>query len=367
MKSLMSVGLVGPLPPPSGGMANQTQQLAKLLTKEGLTVDLIQTNRPYYPAFIGKVMVLRAAFRLLSYVIHLWQAARHVDVLHIMANSGWSWYLFAMPAVWIAKLRGIPSVVNYRGGEAEQFFQNSFARVKPTLMASTCVVVPSKFLQQVFSKRKVSTQIVANIIDIERFSAAKQVPQDSTAPHLLVARNLELIYDNATAIRAFKEILSNYPEATLTIAGTGPEEEALHQLVEQLSIKGRVSFTGRVDTQAMPALYQSAHIMLNPSRVDNMPNSVLESLASGVPVVSTNVGGIPFLVEHERTALLVPPEDYLAMAEAVQRLLTDRELRNTLIQTGIKFVQQFSWPVVREQWLQVYQQAINEYAKKNQS
>ena len=52
----------------------------------------------------------------------LWKTAGRVDVFHIMANSGWSWHLFAMPAVWIAKARNVPAVVNYRGGEAEQFF-----------------------------------------------------------------------------------------------------------------------------------------------------------------------------------------------------------------------------------------------------
>ena len=363
MSDSLRIGLVGPLPPPSGGMANQTQQLAKLLTKEGLAVELVQTNRPYRPAFIGKVVIVRAVFRLFSYVIHLWKAARKNDVFHIMANSGWSWYLFAMPAVWIAKLHRIPSVINYRGGEAEHFFEKSFTWIRPTLTASTCVIVPSKFLQQVFEKRGIQTQIVANIIDVERFSASAVSTQELLAPHLLVARNLELIYDNATAINTFKKILPSFPGATLTIAGTGPEENNLRRLVKDLSIENSVKFTGRVDTQAMPALYKSAHVMLNPSRVDNMPNSVLEALASGVPVVSTNVGGIPFLVEHEKTALLVPPANHQAMAEAVQRILVDNLLRNKLIQAGIDFVQQFSWPVVRKQWLQVYQQAIDEYAK----
>ncbi len=73
----------------------------------------------------------------------------------------------------------------------------------------------------------------------------------------------------------------------------------------------------------MAALYRSADVMLNPSLADNMPISVLEALASGVPVVTTNVGGVPYLVEHEKTALLVPPQNPEAMAEAVLLLLND--------------------------------------------
>ena len=358
MSNPLRIGLIGPLPPPSGGMANQTQQLANLLTQEGLVVRLVQTNSPYWPKWIGNIIIVRAFFRLLSYVVQLWRSAGQVDVFHIMANSGWSWHLYATPAVWIAKLRKVPAIINYRGGEAEQFFTKAFRWVKPTLNVSAGVVVPSRFLQQVFNKRDIASKIVPNIIDIRRFYNDQKITPDIAAPHLLVARNLELIYDNATAIRAFKQVLNEFPDATLTIAGTGPEETNLRALVNDLAINDHVTFSGRVDTQQMPALYQSAHIMLNPSRVDNMPNSVLEALASSVPVVSTNVGGIPFLVEHENTALLVPAEDHQAMAAAVIRLLQDHQLKNNLIKNGVTFVQQFSWPAVRDQWLDTYQQAI---------
>jgi|TARA_B110000238_G_C16111707_1_gene432994 glycosyltransferase involved in cell wall biosynthesis len=143
MASILHIGLVGPLPPPSGGMANQTLQLAKLLKQENIQVEVIQTNAAYEPEWIGKIPVLRALFRLVIYIINLWKAATKVDVFHIMANSGWSWHLFKVPAVWIAKLRGVPTIINYRGGEAEKFFSQSFKYVKPTLNASSCVVVPS--------------------------------------------------------------------------------------------------------------------------------------------------------------------------------------------------------------------------------
>ncbi len=339
-------------------MANQTLQLSKLLADEGLTVELVQTNAPYRPAWIGNITIVRAVFRLLFYVIRLWQTAGRVDVFHIMANSGWSWHLFTVPAVWIAKIRSTPTVINYRGGEAKSFFEQSFRWVKPTLKAAASVIVPSRFLQQVFNQHQVDTDIVANIIDIERFAPSTASPAND-APHLLVARNLELIYDNATAIRAFKQVLQEFPDATLTVAGTGPEQSSLQALVKDLAIEDHVRFTGRVDTQKMPALYQAAQVMLNPSRVDNMPNSILEALASGVPVVSTNVGGIPFLVEHEKTALLVPAENHQAMAAEVIRVLQDRQLSNQLSRAGLEFVQQFSWPVVRDQWLAVYQQALH--------
>ena len=103
-------------------MANQTRQLARLLEAEGCSVTVVRTNAPYRPAWIGRVRGVRALFRLVPYIISLWRAMRgQSDLAHVMANSGWAWHLFAAPAIRIAALRGVPVVVNYRGGEAAPF------------------------------------------------------------------------------------------------------------------------------------------------------------------------------------------------------------------------------------------------------
>ena len=362
MNTNLRVGLVGPLPPPSGGMANQTLQLCDLLKNEGLSVELVQTNSPYKPAWIAKVPVLRAIFRLCAYVIQLWMLTAKSDVIHIMANSGWSWHLFAAPAVWIAKVRHVPVIVNYRGGKAEKFLRKSLVTVKPTLNASAKIIVPSKFLNSVFSQFKIETSIIANIIDISRFKKNPDDQHNLAQPHILVARNLEKIYDNRMAVQAFKEILKRYPDAMLTIAGTGPEKDDLTSLVAELGISNKVTFTGRIDRKDMPDLYRSADVMLNPSQVDNMPNSILEALASCVPVVSTNVGGIPYMVEHDKHVLLVDSKDYQAMAEEVCRVLADDTLRDRLTSAGLQLVETCSWPAVREQWLNTYQELVSNAA-----
>ena len=117
----LSIALVGPLPPPPGGMANQTRQLARLLQDSGTTVEVVRSNAPYRPAWVERLRGVRAVFRLAPFLGSLWRAGGRVDVFHVMANSGWAWHLFAAPAVWIARWRGRPVVVNYRGGEAEAF------------------------------------------------------------------------------------------------------------------------------------------------------------------------------------------------------------------------------------------------------
>jgi len=114
-------------------MANQTLQLSRFLEAEGCKVSVIQVNRPYQPAFVSKLKGVRALFRLLPFLLNLWKVCGQADMMHIMANSGWSWHLFAAPAIWIAHARGVPVMVNYRGGEAASFFEKAFRWVKPSL------------------------------------------------------------------------------------------------------------------------------------------------------------------------------------------------------------------------------------------
>lgn len=357
----LRLGLVGPLPPPFGGMANQTRQLAELLTTQGVSVSMVQVNAPYRPNWIGQIPFLRAVFRLLPYTLSLWRLAGCSDLIHVMANSGWSWHLFAAPAIWIAHWRKIPVVVNYRGGEAGAFLERSADQIRSSLSRASVLAVPSGFLQEVFGRFGIPAGVVPNIVNLECFQ--NPTPHRDTRRHLLVARNLEPIYDNETAIRAFALVHARYPDATLTIAGSGPEAGKLQALTEQLSLSSAVTFTGRLEPQAMADRYRAADIAINPSLVDNMPNSVLEALASGVPVVSTNVGGVPFVVSDDETALLVPARSPETMASAIIRLIEEPGLCSRLIDNGLTEVQRYTWKAVWPLWEKVYQSALLQKTK----
>lgn len=347
------LGLVGPLPPPNGGMAMQTLQLARLLRDEGLVVELVQTNAPYWPAFAGRITGLRALFRLVPYLWRVWRVAGRVNVIHLMANSGWSWQLFAAPVIWIGWLRSKPVIVNYRGGEAREYLGASARWVKPSLARATQLVVPSGFLREVFSEFGVSASVIPNIIDLKTFHPAPEPPGDAVFT-LVITRNLEPIYGLDTAIRALALAREAIPSIQLRIAGSGPQGEELQRLVEGLGLGSAVVFLGRLERHQIVELYHGAHAMLNPSRVDNMPNSVLEALACGLPVISTNVGGVPYIVEDGQTALLVPRDDAQALAQAVVTLYRDSALRRRLREQGCRAVAQYAWEEVRPQWLALY-------------
>ena len=349
------IGLVGPLPPSSGGITNQTRQLAYLLRQEGVEVEIVQVNAPYRPQWIRSVRGIRALFRLIPYMMQLWRTAGRVQIFHVMANSGWAWHFFAAPAIWIGKLRRVPMVVNYRGGNAEEFFARSFFWIKPTMRLVDRLIVPSGFLQQIFARFGLTAEVVPNVIDLERFArdSAKRTTY-TNAPHIIVTRNLEPIYDIGTALRSLAIVKNTWPDVRMTIAGSGPEANALVALTQELGLTNNVTFTGRLDNEHIALVYQQADVFVNPSLVDNMPISILEALASSVPVVTTDVGGIPFLVEHDRTAMLVPPCDASAMALALLDLLSNRLKADRLANAGRDYVQRYTWRNVRERLLDIY-------------
>ena len=352
----LHVSIVGPLAPPAGGMAGQTRQLCDLLSREGVTAEIVRTNPPYQPRFVETLRGIRALFRVIPYLARLWIAAGRSSVFHVMANSGWAWHVFAAPAIWIAKLRGVRVIVNYRGGAAESFLARSAGIVRPTLRMADDVVVPSEFLRGVFARFGIAATVVPNIVDVEHFApapagAAKRLPD---APHVVIARNLEPIYDIATAIKAFAVLRAARPAARLSIAGSGPERAMLGRLVDQLGLADAVTFCGTLTRDSMADLYRNATLLLNSSVVDNTPNALLEAMACGIPIVITNAGGIPYLVQDRTTALLVEPRQPEALAKAMTQVLDDPALARRLVDNGLELARRCAWVNVFPLWMRKY-------------
>ncbi len=350
----LKVGIVGPASPPAGGMAAQTEQLCRLLGQEGVYVEFLQTNSDYRPQWIEKVAGIRAVFRLIGYCFSVANFVRRVNVIHLMSNSGWSWQLFSAPVIWLAYLSNTPVIVNYRGGEAKTYLSDSVRWVRPTLRRATTLVVPSQFLQQIFSEFGFKAIVVPNIIDSARFYPSTEDKTDGDQTQLIVVRNLEEIYDVELAIRAYEKLRQSCPNCRLTIAGSGPMEGTLRKLVSELKLEQKITFAGRLNRDQVASLYRSADVMVNSSKVDNMPNSLLEAMACGIPIVSTSAGGIPWMVEHNKTALLVPVGNVEALASALRNMVCDADLRERLSSAGIADAKQYHWESIKPQWIHLY-------------
>jgi glycosyltransferase involved in cell wall biosynthesis len=246
-------------------------------------------------------------------------------------------------------------VLNYRSGEAEDHLRRSRAAVPAMRRLADAIVVPSGYLVDVFAQFGLRARSVFNFVELERILYRRRdALAGADAPHFFSNRNLEPMYNVACTLRAFARVQAEVPGARLTVAGDGAERARLEALAVSLGLR-HVEFVGRVRPEAMPALYDAADVYLNSPDIDNMPNSVIEAYAAGLPVVTTDAGGIPYIVRDGETGLMVKRGDDAALAAAALRLLREPGLATRLADAARReCLEKYSWSAVSHAWADVY-------------
>ena len=337
--------LIAPVPPPYGGMALQARLLQKLLTEDAARVELLGHKQAFVRFRVcERIPGVRAALRMGLFCGRFWKHARNADVVHILSASWLHFFLVVCPAILLARLRRKRVVLNYRAGNADGFLQYWGWLARLFFRMADVVIAPSGFLAEVIERRtQVPVSIVPNIANTSIF---KYRERTSFQPKILVTRHLEIPYDVESVIRAFREIQGSYPEASLWIAGTGSQETRLRELVAEWNLTN-VRFLGHVDHARLPAVYDQCDVLLNASRIDNFPASLIEASVAGLVVVSTKAGGIPFVYEDGKNALLVEIGDWGQLGRAVTRVLGDQELARKMVSEGRAVCRQYEWRNVR--------------------
>jgi glycosyltransferase involved in cell wall biosynthesis len=282
-------------------------------------------------------------------LLALWRATGRSHIVHIFSSSHSSFVVATLPAWGVARLLRRRTVVHYHTGRARDHLERS-ALARFVLRRSDAVVVPSRYLADVFADFRVPTTIVPNAVDARelRYRERRVI-----RPYLVCTRNLQPRYAVDVVVRAFAAVKQEVPSARLFLVGTGPEAPALRALVHALRVSD-VEFCGAVPRDRIGDVLNDADIFVNASRVDSMPVSILEAFAAGLPVVSTATGGIPQLVEHERTGLLSPIGDAAALARNILHVVGEQALGRRLAHNAHEESARYHWPAVRSEWLRVY-------------
>jgi len=194
-------------------------------------------------------------------------------------------------------------------------------------------------------------QLLPNAIELSSYPFRAR---RSVQPALVWLRAFHEIYNPMLAVKVLRQL----PEAKLSMIG--PDKGGgTRQLVEE-AIRGRqVELTGKVAKADVPSWLNRGDIFLNTSEIDNAPVSVLEAMACGLCVVSTNVGGLPYLLRDGEDALLVPPRDPAAMTAAVRRLLREPALAEKLSRNGRAKAEAHDWGKVLPEWEALFTSLAN--------
>lgn len=291
----MKVLLISNYKKGTGGISGQVELLQKNLRKEGISTDIFNTKGsiPY------RIFCKR----------HLSQIASGYDILHIHCCSKIGFFP-AIVGVPIGKKLNKRVILTYHGGGAENFFKQHKRLVKHYLLKTDTNIVLSGFLGEVFAKYQIPHTIIPNVIELDatRFRFREQIK-----PNFISIRTLSPLYNIECILRAFKKVRSQIPDAKLTIVGDGPSKESLERMVSEENIQD-VRFIGRVDNQEIYNYLDKADIMLSAPKIDNMPVSILEAFNAGLLVISSNVGGLPYMIEDGVNGLLFSSDNDIELA-----------------------------------------------------
>jgi glycosyltransferase involved in cell wall biosynthesis len=335
LKARPRVLFIGTFPPADAGSRTPAEALAGKLRETGFETHLTSKRR----SRIGRVVDM----------LHTtWTARAAYDVAHLDVYSGAA-FRWADLISRVLRAIGKPSVLTLHGGNLPHFARRHPRRVARLLARADAVIAPSRYLAAAVHRTRGDVRIIPNAVAIESY---RYTARDNPRALLIWLRTFHRIYDPGLAVRVLARVASYVDDAHLTMVG--PDKDgtlaAVRAEAERLGVLDRVIFTGGVPKTAVADWLARADIFLNTSTVDNAPVSVLEAMAAGLPVVSTAVGGIPYVLEHENHALLVPPGDAEAMAQAVRRLLVEPGLAGRLSRNARAKAETFAWEAVLPRW-----------------
>lgn len=288
-------------------------------------------------------------FRLLEMI---WATAtiKKCDYLLLDTYSSKAFW-FAFICSQIARVRKIKYIPILHGGNLPNRLKKKPFLTQLIFKNAYINVAPSNYLKSEFEKKNFTNIIfIPNSIELEKYTFKKR---EKLQPKLLWVRAFATIYNPEMAIYVLAKIVKKYPSASLTMIG--PDKDGSMQTTKELAkkLQVEVTFTGQLSKKEWHNLAQKHDIFINTTHFDNTPVSLLEIMALGLPIISTNVGGIPFLINHKKTGYLVEDNAVLQMEESVKKLVEDTALAQYLITNAKEEVEQWNWKVVKKEWIKL--------------
>ncbi len=323
--------------PGKGGISGQVDYLMRFLPD----------GKEYYADIFS---TYGSVFQRILFFFSLFFRVRKYDIVHIHGCSGYG-FLPIVYGMVAGKLWRRKVIVTYHGGGAEAFFARHPHWVRFWLMKADERVVLSGFLRAVFDKYGIPSCIIPNVVELKDdvFVERKEI-----LPKFISMRHLRDLYNIPCILRAFERVQKQVPEAELVLLGDGDKKKELESYVVEHGLKS-VRFIGHVPNEKIGDYLQKSDVMLSSPREDNMPVSLLEAFSAGLLVITSNVGGVPYMVEHGRTGLLFESDNDSDMADQMLWALSHQSESLQIIKNAKEEVKQYSWEVVGQQIKSLYE------------
>jgi glycosyltransferase involved in cell wall biosynthesis len=321
----------------SGATISTIDSLSSQLESEGYTVYLASSK---HNKILRLLDMMRAVFRYRS----------KVSCVLIDTYSTQNFY-YAVGVANLCRLLKLPYIPILHGGNLPERLRRNKRLSWKLFNGAKINVSPSAYLMEEFKKEGYT-----NLVEIPNNILLENYPfrfRAELKPKLLWVRSFAAIYNPEMALEVIDLLIQKGYQASLCMVGPDKDGslERCKKLAKERSLA--VTFTGKLSKSDWINLSEEYDIFINTTNFDNTPVSVIEAMALGLPVVTTNVGGIPYLLENNKDSLLVNPNDPQAFSSSVMSLLEDSEVAVRLAQNARKKVEMFDWEEVKLLWFKI--------------
>lgn len=274
---------------------------------------------------------------------------RSAKVVLIDTYSSLGFY-FALGAAFICRVLSIPYIPILRGGNLKTRLTGSPSFSRFVFGGAHVLIAPSAYLGSTFREYGYhAVQYIPNSIEMSYY---EMKTRDTINAKLLWVRSFHKIYNPLMAIKVLQQVRTRVPSATLCMVGPDRDSSLFQcqDYVKKNGLTDAVKFTGVLSKTEWHAVAREYDIFINTTTVDNTPVSVIEGMALGLPVVSTNVGGVPYLITDKENGLLVESNDISGMVEQILWLMENSSNASKLALNARAFVEAFDWRTVRHKW-----------------
>lgn len=324
------------------------------LSKHGNTATSIETLGSFLEVEGFKVFYASSkknkVLRFLDMILSTIWFSKKVDYVLIDTYSTQNFY-YALVISQLCRIFKVKYIAKLHGGDLPNRLQKSPFLCELLFRNAYIVSAPSAYLMKVFEVKYSKNLIyIPNTIEIDKYNFLKR---EYNVPRLLWVRSFSKIYNPKMAINVLYNLKKEFPNANLTMVG--PDKENLIDDCKKYAsgLNVDVKFTGKLAKEEWVELSKDYNVFINTTHFDNTPISAIEAMALGLPIVSTNVGGIPFLLTDNENGLLVGDSDVDGMTDAIVEIFNNVILREKITINARNTVESFDWDVIKQKWFEI--------------
>lgn len=334
--------------------------LGNQLSKHGFTPTSVETVGERLKADFQVIQASSKKNKLLR-LFHMWWvvfANNNADYL-LLDTYSTSAFMYAWTASRLAKLLGIKYVPILHGGDLPLKAKKEPERIAKFLSEAYCVVSPSGYLKtemETIIGGDIRYKVIPNYIDIANYSYQKKALNVTEGVKLFWLRSFHKIYNPSLAVKIVHELIEKgYQNVELCMVG--PDKDGtmaeVKALAHKLGVADQLKLTGRLTKKEWISLSDNYNLFINTTNVDNTPVSVMEAMALGFPVISTNVGGIPYLFEDKTEGFMVPPDNASAFVNTIIELYNNPNQLETISVNARSKAEHWDWSSIKLLWKEV--------------